>query len=139
MNSCFACLADNRDGAAFCASCGQKLAIPVGSNPTARASTASYSGGTNFVSSPTPQQVIVVQGAKTNGLAVASLVLGIIWLCGVGSLLAVIFGHVALGQIKRSEGRDGGRGLAIAGAILGWIGVSVYVTLYLIGLSSSRR
>ncbi|MGH7703636.1 MAG: DUF4190 domain-containing protein, partial [Gemmatimonadales bacterium] len=32
---------------------------------------------------------------RTSGLAIASLVLGILWLGWVGSLLAVIFGHSA--------------------------------------------
>ena len=63
-----------------------------------------------------------VAPVSTNGLAVASLVLGILWIYWVGSLLAVIFGHVALGQIKNSGGRQGGRGLAIAGLTLGWVG-----------------
>ena len=59
----------------------------------------------------------------TSGLAVASLVLGILWLWWVGSILAVIFGHVSLSQIKQSHGRLGGRGLAIAGLVLGYIGL----------------
>ena len=56
-----------------------------------------------------------------NGLAIASLVLGILWLFGFGSLLALIFGLVALGQINKT-GQEG-KGLAIAGSILGAIGV----------------
>ena len=42
---------------------------------------------------------------STNGLAVASLVLGIVgWLaCGLGSVLAIIFGFVAQGQIRQSR------------------------------------
>lgn len=53
---------------------------------------------------------------KTNGLSIAALITGIVGL----SLLAVIFGHVSLGQIKtRSEA---GRGMAIAGLVLGYLG-----------------
>jgi len=59
----------------------------------------------------------------TNGLAVASLVLGIVWDFWIGSILAVVFGHIALSQIDGSRGLQTGRGLAIAGVILGWIGV----------------
>ena len=72
---------------------------------------------------------------KTNGMAVASLVLGLLWVCSVGSILAVIFGYMALKQIDRSEGREGGRGLAITGIVLGWIGVALLV-LYLILLAA---
>ena len=57
----------------------------------------------------------------TNGFAVAALVLGILWLCAVGSVLAIVFGIIALTQIKTS--RQGGKGLAIAGIVLGALGV----------------
>ena len=55
----------------------------------------------------------------------ASLVLGILWLCGVGSLLATIFGAVALGQIAKSNGRLTGKAMAIAGLVLGIIGLGL--------------
>ena len=60
---------------------------------------------------------------QTNGLAIASLVLSILWLWGVGSLLAVIFGARARRQIRVSGGHQGGDGLAIAGITIGIIGV----------------
>ena len=74
--------------------------------------------------------------ATTNGLAVASLVLGILTLCGIGSILAVIFGYVGKGQIDRSGGAQSGRGLAIAGIVLGWIGIGllvIFIVLAIIG------
>ncbi len=58
----------------------------------------------------------------TNGLAIASLVLGILWLFGLGSLLAVIFGHLGRRQIK--ERNEGGNGLATAGLVLGYVGLA---------------
>lgn len=67
----------------------------------------------------------LVTSPTTNGLAIASLVLGILWLYWVGSILAIIFGHVALHQI--GERRQGGRGLAIAGLVLGYIGLAFLV------------
>jgi Domain of unknown function (DUF4190)/Domain of unknown function (DUF1707) len=60
--------------------------------------------------------------ARTNGFAVASFVLGLLWMWWLGSALAVVFGHVALSQIRRSGGAQGGRGLAIAGLSLGYFG-----------------
>lgn len=53
---------------------------------------------------------------KTNTLAIVSLVSAFFV-----SLAAVITGHIALGQIKRRG--EGGRGLAIAGLILGYAGM----------------
>ncbi len=73
--------------------------------------------------------------AKTNGLAIASLVLGIVWLYWVGSVLALIFGHVAKRQIDRSGGAEGGRGLAIAGIVLGWVGIALLVGVGLLLLA----
>lgn len=70
---------------------------------------------------------------RTSGLAVASLVLGLIWLCGLGSLLAVIFGGTAMGQINRSRGALTGYGMAVAGLVLGLIGLSV-LSLYLLAV-----
>jgi hypothetical protein len=61
---------------------------------------------------------------RTNGMAVASLVLGILWFWWIGSVLALIFGYVGKSEIDRSGGRQSGRGLAIAGIVLGWIGVA---------------
>src|SRR5579872_763166 len=60
---------------------------------------------------------------QTNGLAVASLVLSLVWLLGVGSLLAVIFGLRARRQIRQSGGYQGGEGLATAGLVIGIIGL----------------
>lgn len=74
-------------------------------------------------------------GGGTNGMAIASLVLGIIWLYWIGSVLAVIFGHIGLSQINRSGGRQGGRGVAIAGLVLGYLGISIFV-LFVVILAS---
>ena len=73
---------------------------------------------------------------STNGLAIASMVLGIIWIYWLGSLLAVVFGHVALNQIKRNPLQDG-RGMAIAGLVLGYVGL-VVLALVVLGVMAAR-
>jgi hypothetical protein len=77
---------------------------------------------------------------KTNGMAVASLVLGILWLWGFGSLLALIFGIVGKNRIDASGGAEGGRGLAIAGIVLGIVGLvgAVLVTILVIAAANSH-
>ncbi len=70
----------------------------------------------------------------TNGLAIASMVLGIIWIYWLGSLLAVIFGHIALSQTARTG--QGGRGMAIAGVVLGWVGLA-FLAVFIIGAIAS--
>jgi len=55
--------------------------------------------------------------APTSGLAIASLVLGVLgFVCfGTTALVGLVLGIVALGRINKSQGRLGGRGLAFAG------------------------
>lgn len=92
--------------------------------------------GFDFVTLSRPGPAPVA--TKTNGLAVASLVLGIVWVYWIGSVLAVIFGHVALNQIKESGGTQGGRGMAIAGLVLGYVGIGfVAIVIFLIILGAS--
>jgi hypothetical protein len=69
--------------------------------------------------------------ASTNGLAIASLVLGIVFLCGVGSVLALVFGYIARGQIDQAGGAQQGRGFATAGIVLGWVGVGLIVLYFI--------
>ncbi|MGR6918352.1 DUF4190 domain-containing protein [[Actinomadura] parvosata] len=68
-----------------------------------------------------PGQMYGQPQRRTNGLSVAALVLGLTGFitCGFTSILAVIFGHVALTQIRR-DGTDG-RGMAVGGLVLGWV------------------
>jgi hypothetical protein len=77
----------------------------------------------------------VVHHTKTNGLAIAAMVLGIVWIYWLGSLLAVIFGHVALSQIGKSGGAQTGRGMAIAGVVLGYVGLGIFLLLVIVGAS----
>jgi uncharacterized membrane protein len=60
-------------------------------------------------------------------------VLGILWLSWVGSILAIVFGHIALVQTR--ERGQGGRGLAIAGLVLGYIGVGLLVLFIVLGVA----
>ena len=65
------------------------------------------------------------EGPKTSGLAVASLICGIVGLCtcGLGGLAGLVLGIVAMGRIKRSRGELGGRGIALAGLIVSIIAI----------------
>ena len=70
---------------------------------------------------------------RTNGLAIASMVLGILWLYWIGSLLALIFGYIAKRQI-RERGESGG-GMATAGIVLGWVGIGLIVVAIVFGFA----
>ena len=77
-------------------------------------------------------------GPTTNGLAVAALVLGLVgWtFCGIGSVLAVIFGFVSQSQITASQGRQTGAGMAKAGIILGFVGIGLVVLWFTLALAA---
>lgn len=73
-------------------------------------------------------------------LAVNSLVLGVLGLTllfGIGSVPAIIIGHLALGQIHREAGRLTGRGQALAGVITGYIGMALSLILLVYVIISS--
>ena len=70
---------------------------------------------------------------RTNGLAIASLVLGILWLFWLGSLVGLVLGLVALKQIK--DRHQGGRGIAIAGVVLSVLWLVGFVVAIIVGAS----
>jgi prepilin-type processing-associated H-X9-DG protein len=79
---------------------------------------------TSIFAPPTvaPSSVIppVATPARTSGMAIASLVLGILGMfsCGVTALVGLILGFVAMGKVKRSNGTITGHGIALAGTIV---------------------
>ncbi|MBW2981250.1 DUF4190 domain-containing protein [Candidatus Woesearchaeota archaeon] len=65
--------------------------------------------------------------AEKKGLAIASLVCGLLfWFSIPGficSVLAIIFGVMQLNKIKKKPKEFGGKGMAIAGLVLGIVGI----------------
>ena len=93
-------------------------------------------GGASPYGAPRYVESMQAQPQGTSGKAIASLVLSIVWIGGLGSLLGVIFGFSARGDIRSSRGRLSGDGMAIAGLIIGIIGLIsalfFYITLFTI-------
>jgi len=48
----------------------------------------------------------------------------------LGVIVGVITGHIALSQIGRT--REKGRGMALAGVIIGWIGIAIGVLILVV-------
>ncbi|MEV0693388.1 DUF1707 and DUF4190 domain-containing protein [Streptomyces sp. NPDC050388] len=85
---------------------------------------------------PVPQTAVVQQHAvpmapatflprqKTNEKAIGSMVCGVLCLAtgGVTGIPAVVLGHMARTEIRRSG--EQGDGLAVAGLVLGWLSVA---------------
>jgi hypothetical protein len=108
---------NNADDVKFCSACGTNTFQPG-------------STGGMIVA-----QVQMAKQATTNGMAIAAMVLGICWVYWIGSILALVFGYVARRQIK--ERGQNGDGMAIAGIVLGWIGVASLIVVIIIAISTS--
>jgi uncharacterized membrane protein len=99
--------------------------------------TADLPGGHIMASPPSWPPVAAVP--RTNPLAVASLVCGLAqpFTGGLTMIPAVVLGHVAHNQIRRTGERGGA--LATVGLVLGWIGVSVVVLLIVLVATIAAR
>jgi Domain of unknown function (DUF4190) len=86
--------------------------------------------------SPVPPRTPV----KNDGYAVASLVCSLVGIIiGLSAILGIIFGFVARGRIKRSQGTTKGAGMASAGIIVGFVALAISVTIAIvIGLSTTN-
>jgi hypothetical protein len=54
-------------------------------------------------------------------------------------VLAIIFGFIAQGQIRESQGRQGGGGMAKAGIILGFVGIALIALFFVVGALSGSN
>jgi uncharacterized membrane protein len=93
--------------------------------------TSDLPGGQIMAPVPVPPWRPVAPAPRTNPLAVASLVFGLAqpFTAGLSTIPAVVLGHVAHSQIRRSGERGGA--LATIGLVLGWIGISVVLLVIL--------
>jgi Domain of unknown function (DUF4190) len=107
----------------FCAGCGNNLA----------AGEKFCRGCGKEVSAPTALAPAVGAPAETSGKAIASLVCGLFLFAFPMSILAIIFGHLSLSEIRKSAGRLQGQGMAITGLVLGYLGVAAIPVILIIG------
>lgn len=81
------------------------------------------------------QTHIMIQAPQTSTAAVMSMVFGLIgmfftwWLLAIPSVIAIITGHVARSNIASSNGKLGGDGFALAGLILGYLVILLYIAV----------
>jgi type II secretory pathway pseudopilin PulG len=110
MRVCPYCQAQNVDGAAFCTRCGQALG-----------------GGGTVPGAPMAE-------GEQKGLAITALVAGILSLLGcvgVGSLVAIICGAMAVSRANKEPAVYGGKGMAIAGIVTGSLS---FAAVFFIGI-----
>ncbi len=82
--------------------------------------------------------------AKTSGLAITSLVLGILGLftCGITALFGLILGIIALVKVKQSRNALGVNGIALAGVIVSAIFVimiPIFAAMLLPALAAAKQ
>src|SRR5271168_4611976 len=117
MKTCPRCAASLQDSVAFSPSCGSSVAPYAPPPPLSPPSNPlNHGASTAYAVAP-----------ATSGKAIASLVCGILAyiIPFFLAIPAIVFGHIALSDIKKSAGRLKGQGLAIAGLVLGYLGISV--------------
>jgi len=86
---------------------------------TRREPTLAYPNQTGWQPSGPPPPVYV-SVPPTNGMAIAALILALVFYP-----IGIVLGHVARGQIKRTG--EGGRGLATAALVIGYLQLAVTV------------
>jgi hypothetical protein len=96
---------------------------PKTSKPAAKAAASEAAPA-----APAAPTVTVVSSEKTNTLSIVALVSGIVGLTFIpflASIVAVVTGHMARAEVRRT-GEQGG-GLALAGLIMGYVGIGLAV------------
>jgi len=99
---------------------------------------ADLPSGPSFGVMPYPGGYYPVVNNPTSGLAIGALICGIaeIFTLGFAAVPAVILGHLARQQIRRTGER--GEGMAIAGLVLGYLGIGIW-TLIIIALVANNH
>lgn len=128
MKICPNCGKQNADINRFCENCGY-----------------TFEAGNSYAGSSQPYYTQGELNQKTNGLAIASLVLGIVGIVlvccySIGTLpgiLAIIFGAISRKEILSSNGRQRGIGYSTAGLVLGIITVALAIVMVVIIAFSS--
>jgi len=114
----------------FCPACGNGVTAEDKFCRSCGAPTSAAAGPASVLP-PVPAGPV-----ETSGKAITSLVCGLMFFIPFAFVAAVIFGHLALSEIKKSAGRLKGDGLAIAGLVLGymWV-VSIPVVLIIAAIA----
>ena len=103
----------------LCPRCGQTMADSASWCPR-----CGHSALPETTSAPREEQpLFTAVEPPTSSKAIASLILGLFFFLFFAAIPAIVLGHLALSEIKASAGGLRGRGLAIAGLVLGYFGL----------------
>jgi hypothetical protein len=112
--NCPYCAETIPDELVFCPKCGTQMGSPLPDSPAYR--------------KPLPPGY----QAPTSGKAIGSLICGIFFFFIPAAVVAVILGHLSLSEIRKSAGRLKGQGMAIAGLVLGYLGIAAIPLILII-------
>ena len=82
------------------------------------------------------------ENAETSGKAILSLICGLLFFVPLLFIAAIVFGHLALSEIRKSAGRLKGEGIAIAGLVLGYfwiVGIPIILIMAAIAIPNVLR
>jgi hypothetical protein len=113
--------------AAFCGSCGTPA---QGASFCQRCGAAIGGGSSPSPAQPTSGSVAYSAPQSTNTMAVVAFILSFFV-----PIVGMVLGYMARGEIDRSGGRQGGRGLATAAIVLNWIWIVSIVLIAIISVS----
>jgi type IV pilus assembly protein PilA len=111
----------------FCAACGNSMTTD---DQFCRVCGRQVSAGPASTPASLP-----VGPAKTSNFAIISLISGLFIFFFPFSVVAIIFGHLSLSEIRKSAGRLKGDGIAIAGLVLGYAGIAVIPILIIAAIA----
>ena len=75
---------------------------------------------------------VAAPAPSLSGWALTSMICGIFALVitqPITAILAIIFGYMALNEVKKSGGQVDGHGMAVAGIVMGFIGLALCVVI----------
>jgi hypothetical protein len=116
---CLGCGTSMAEGERFCGNCGRDASAPA---------TAAPDPAVAFGLLP-----------ETSGKAIVSLISSFFSLFLPFALVAIIFGHLSLSEIRKSPGRLKGKGLAIGGLVLGYLGVVATIGFITFAMISAAK
>ena len=108
---CLGCGTALAEGERFCANCGRD------------------SASTAPVSNLHPEAAFGLP-PENSGKGIFSLICGLLMFFPPASIVAVVFGHLSLSDIRKGGGQLKGKGLAISGLILGYIGTAIWTVFF---------
>jgi type IV pilus assembly protein PilA len=116
----------------FCQKCGHALAEGAYFCPTCGADNSAGAVASSSPGAASPPDPTFIGPQQTSGMAIGSLVCGLLPFFLVTPIIAVVLGHVSLSQIKKSAGRLKGKGMAIAGLVLGYATIAMIPLILII-------